>query len=108
MCGNARITLPKAQQAQQQARWGDEIKSPAPAKVSADQSADDIAECAANRNGGAKNRHDSTSCFDREKIGQDRRRRWPIAAFTNSNAYASRKEDRERRRETGSAAGQAP
>ena len=108
ICGDARVALPEAQQAQQQPRRGDQIKCPAPAEVSADQSADDIAERAANWNRRAKNRHDATTRFDREKIGQDRRRRRTVAAFANSNAYASRKENRECRRETGAAAGQAP
>jgi len=45
--------------------------------MSTDQSADHVAERAANWNRCAKNRHDATPRFDWKKIGQDRRRRRP-------------------------------
>src|SRR6267143_3922257 len=105
---DARIALPEAQETQQQPRWGDEIKCPAPAEVSADQSTDHIAERATDRNRRAKDRHDPTPLFDGEKVGQDCRRRRPIAAFANSNANSSCEENRECCCETGAAAGQAP
>src|SRR5207253_7927969 len=69
MCGNARIALPETEQTQQQTRRRHEIKCPAPAEVSTDQAADDIAQRAADWNGSAKNRHDSAARFNREKIG---------------------------------------
>src|SRR6266498_4072353 len=97
---DARVALPEAQKAQQQPRRGDEIKCPAPAEVSADQSADHITKGAANGNRGVENRHDPTPCFDRKKIGQDCWCSRAIPAFANSNANASRKENRERRRQT--------
>src|SRR6266498_1400424 len=97
---DAWVALPEAQKAQQQSRRGNEIKCPAPAEVSADQSTDHITKGAADWNRGVKNRHDPTPCFDRKKIGQDCWRRRAIAAFADSNAYASRKENRERRCQT--------
>src|SRR5205814_7708970 len=108
MCGNARIALPETQQPQQQTRWRREIKCPAPAEVSTDQAADDIAQRTADWNGGAKNRHDPAAYFDGEKIGQDCRCSRAVTAFANSNANESRKENSERRRQTGAAAGHAP
>src|SRR6266487_990374 len=74
MCSNARIALPETEQTQQQTRRRHEIKCPAPTEMGTDHAADDIAQRAANRNGGAKNRHDPAAYFDREKIGQDCRR----------------------------------
>src|SRR5206468_5339121 len=105
---DARVALPEAQETQEQPWRGNEIKCPAPAEMSTDQSTDHIAERAANWNRRAKNRHDATPRFDWEKIGQDRRRRWPIAAFANSDTNSSCKENRECCCETGAAAGQAP
>src|SRR5207245_2495996 len=87
--GNTRIALPEAQETQEQPWRGNDIKRPAPTEMSADQSTDDIAQRAANWNRGAENGHDATPCFDREKIGQDRRRRRPVAAFANSNKDTS-------------------
>src|SRR6266536_6639702 len=108
MCSNARIALPETEQTQQQTRRRHEIKCPAPTEMGTDHAADDIAQRAANRNGGAKNRHDPAAYFDREKIGQDCRRSRAVAAFANSNANSSRKENGERRCQTGAAAGQTP
>src|SRR6266478_4076451 len=105
---DTRIALPEAQQSEQQPWRCNEIKCPAPAKVSADRSADYVAERATDRNRRAKDRHDATTCFDREKIGQNRRRCRSVAAFANSNAYSSCEENRECCCETGAAAGQAP
>ena len=76
--------------------------------MSADQSANHIAERAANRNRRVKNRHDAAPCFDRVNIRQDGRRSRAVAAFANSNANASRKKNGKRRRQPGAAAGQAP
>src|SRR4030095_5520715 len=108
MRSDARVPLPETQHAQQQPRRSNEIKCPAPAEVSANQSTDHIAERAADWNRRAKNRHDATPLFDREKVGQDCRRRGSVAAFANSNANSSCKKNRECCRETGAAAGQAP
>src|SRR5437764_4820875 len=108
MFTNARVALPETQQTQQQARRRYEIKCPAPAEASTNQSANNIAECAADRNGRVKDRHDATAFFDREKVGQDCRCCRAVAAFANSNANSSRKENGECRRQTGAAAGQAP
>src|SRR6266850_833126 len=105
---DARVALPEAQETQEQPWRGNEIKCPAPAEMSTDQSADHIAERAANRNRRTKNRHDATPRFDWEKIGQDRRGRRPVAAFANSDAYASRKENAECRGKTRPTAGQTP
>ena len=76
--------------------------------MSANQSSDHVAERAADRNRRAKDRHDTTSCLDRKKIGQNRRCRRPVATFANSDAYASYKENCKCRRKAGAAAGQAP
>src|SRR6266487_4440710 len=108
MFSNTRIALPETEQTQQQTRRRHEIKCPAPSEMGTDYAADDIAQRAANRNGGAKNRHDPAADVDRKKIGQDCRRSRAIAAFANSNANSSRKENGERRRQTGAAAGYAP
>src|SRR5947208_11975127 len=108
ICSDTRIALPEAQQSEQQPWRCNEIKCPAPAKVSADRSADYVAERATDWNRRAKNRHDATPCFDWEKVRQNRRRRRPISAFANSNAYASYKENRECRRQAGAAARNAP
>src|SRR5438552_6405500 len=108
MCSDTRVAMPEAQQAQQQTRRCDKIKCPAPTKVSADQSTDYIAERAADWNRRAKNRHDPTTRFDREEIGQNGRCGRPVAAFTNSYANSSREENAECHRETGAAAGQTP
>src|SRR6266480_3361318 len=108
ICSDTRIALPEAQQSEQQPWRCNEIKCPAPAKVSADRSADYVAERATDRNRRAKDRHDATTCFDREKIGQNRRRCRSVAALANSNAYASCKENRECRRQAGAAARNAP
>src|SRR5213078_4593213 len=78
------------------------------AEASTNQSANNIAECAADRNGRVKDRHDATAFFDREKVGQDCRCCRAVAAFANSNANSSRKENGECRRQTGAAAGQTP
>src|SRR6266545_2485487 len=105
---DAWVSLPEAQQAEQQPRRGNQIKCPPPTEVSADQSTDHIAERAANWNRCTKNRHDPTPLFDREKVGQDRGRCGSVAALANSNTHASRKENSECRGKTGTAAGQAP
>src|SRR5581483_5937081 len=105
---DARIALPEAQKTQHQTGGSNKVKRPTPAKMGANQPTNHIAERAANWNRRVKNGHDATPCFDWEKIGQDGWRRGAIAAFTNSNAYASCKENRKCSRETGSAAGQAP
>src|SRR5258707_14521811 len=97
---DARVALPEAQETQEQPWRGNEIKCPAPAEMSTDQSADHIAERAANRNRRTKNRHDATPRFDWEKIGQDSPRRRPVAAFANSDAYPSRKKNAECRGKT--------
>src|SRR5437667_1850050 len=108
MFTNARVALPETQQTQQQARRRYEIKCPAPAEASTNQSANNIAECAADRNGRVKDRHDATAFFDQEKVGQDCRCCRAVAAFANSNANSSRKEYGECRRQPGAAAGQTP
>src|SRR5438067_6015826 len=108
MFTTARIALPETQQAQQQTRRRDKIKCPTPAEMSANLSADDISQRAADWNSCAKNRHDATAFFDREKIGQDCQCSRAVVTFANSNANSSRKENGECRCQTGAAAGQAP
>src|SRR6266540_5850052 len=105
---DTRVALPEAQKTEQQTRRCNEIKRPAPAKMSTDQATDNITKGAADWNRCTKNRHDATPRFDWEKIGQDRRRRRPVAAFANSNEHTSCNENRECRGQTGAAAGQAP
>src|SRR5437660_4843150 len=90
MFTNARVALPETQQTQQQARRRYEIKCPAPAEASTNQSANNIAECAADRNGRVKDRHDATAFFDREKVGQDCRGCRAGAAFSHSNEKSRR------------------
>src|SRR5439155_16096933 len=104
MFTNARVALPETQQTQQQARRRYEIKCPAPAEASTNQSANNIAECAADRNGRVKDRHDATAFFDREKVGQDCRWCRVVAAFANSNANSSCQENIDCHRHPDSAA----
>src|SRR5206468_5548963 len=94
---DARVALPEAQETQEQPWRGNEIKCPTPAEMSTDQSADHIAERAANWNRRAKNRHDATPRFDWKKIRQDRRRRWSVAAFANPNKDTSSEQYPKRR-----------
>src|SRR6266581_5501652 len=76
--------------------------------MGADQSTDDVAKRTADWNCRAKDRHDSASCLDREEIGQNCRRRRPVATFANSDTDAGRKENPKCRRQTGATTGQAP
>src|SRR5204862_2812485 len=80
---NPRIALPETKQPEQQSRWRDRVKCPAPSEMRADHATNHITERAPNRDCRTKNGHDAPTRLNRKQIRQDRRRGRSVTALAN-------------------------
>src|SRR5205807_4892521 len=96
----ARVGLEETKQAKKNAGDGHHVKGPAPSELMIDHTTEHITQRASDRDRTAKNRHDPAPHSEREVIGQNRRCRRTVTAFTDSDKNSREEQRHESSRET--------